>query len=495
MNIVYLPIDSRPCNARFPAQLLAMSGLSCRVPELGDMDYFRTPAPHRPIAEFLVRETAEADVLILAVDQLAFGSLLASREFDVGEEDALSRVAWIATLKERNPRLKIIAFSVIMRSSISTLRAEDVVHHHTMTAYSQAFHRARISQSQEDRVEADRLAASIPAQILDKYYRVRARNHAVNRACLALVEKGIIDRLLLLQEDSQPLGFHKLEQEVLTADIDRLGVRERVAMHNGTDEGGCLCAAAAAEKPWKLYVHALDGGNCDFVAKYEDRPLMDNIRSHCRFAGIALTAREDADQILCVLTPDVEPQRDIPYPPMETPEDRIRNEELAEALAGLMEGDKPVGLLDVRYANGGSIRFMEALAKKADPMALCAYAAWNTASNSLGTVLAQMALGKDADANRLFTAERLMDDLLYQAVVRGALQKELAALGEDPLSLKDKIRAEELLRERMEEAVRTSPVFSRYDVSADSGLPWPRTFEASVTAKAVSRRKEERGNG
>ena len=495
MNIVYLPIDSRPCNARFPAQLLAMSGFSCRVPESCDMDYFRTPAPHRPIADFLTRETAGADVLIVAVDQLAYGSLLASREYDVGEEEALSRVKWIATLKARNPRLKIIAFSIIMRSSTSTLRAEDVVHHRAVTAYSQAFHRAKISQSPEDQAEADRLAASIPGEILEKYHRVRARNHAVNRACLSLVQKGAIDRLLLLQEDSQPLGFHKLEQEVLAADMDRLNVKHKVAMHNGTDEGGCLCAAAAAQKQWKLHVSALDGGSCDFVAKYEDRPFMENIESHCRFAGISLTTREDADKILCVLTPDAEPQRDVLYPQMEKPEDAARNEKLAATLAGFIEGGKPVGLLDVRYANGGSIGFMEALAKKADPLALCAYAAWNTASNSLGTVLAQLALGEDADANRLFTAERLLDDLLYQAVVRGALQAELSALGEDPLSLRDKARAEKLLRGHMERAVRTSPVFSRYEVSADYGLPWPRTFEVSVTAKAVSRREEGHGNG
>ena len=239
MNIVYLPIDSRPCNARFPAQLLAMSGFSCRVPKPGDMDYFRTPAPHQPIADFLVRETAAADVLILSVDQLAYGSLLASREYDVGEEEALSRVEWIATLKARNPQLKILAFSIVMRSSTSTLRAEDVVHHRAVTAYSQAFHRARISQSAEDRAEADRLAASIPGKILEKYHRVRARNHAVNRARCPL-SKGRDRPGPAAAGGFAAAGVSQAGAGDLAADMDRLGVKEKVFLHNGTDRAAAF---------------------------------------------------------------------------------------------------------------------------------------------------------------------------------------------------------------------------------------------------------------
>lgn len=492
MKLVYLPLDSRPCNAQFPAQLLACAGVACVTPPPGSMDYFTRPAAHSRAASFLARETADADTLLLSVDQLVFGSLLASREPDVPIGEALCRAEWIATLKDANPRLRIVAFSVIMRSSISTLRAEDIAYHHAVTAYSQASHHAQCGGTPEDLAEVRRIAETIPSWILDKYHRVRERNHQVNLACLSLVQQNVIDSLLLLQEDAQPLGFHKLEQKALLSAAEKGGVKDRVALHNGTDEAGCLCAAAVAAKPLKLHVLELGGGDLNFIAKYEDRPFAENIASHCRFAGIHLTTPEDADKLLCVLTPGKDRQQDVLYASnsrcqRETPEMKRRNARLARELAGHLAGGKPVGLLDVLYANGGSASFMESLAEQADPLDLRAYAAWNTASNSLGTVLAQLALGEKDEPNARFTAERLLDDLLYQGVVRGRLQAELQALGEDPLALADKDRAERMLGRLMEEAARESGFFRGYDVRAAYRLPWPRTFEAEVSVQRLRR--------
>ncbi len=491
MKIVYLPIDSRPCNMDFPPQLLACAGASCVTPPLDAMDHFTRPADGEAIRAFLAREAKDADALILSVDQLAFGSLLASREDGVPEAEALRRVQGIAALKAANPRLRVAALSVVMRSSISTLRREDVAHHHAMTAYSQAYHRAKISGSPDDLAEAQRIAASLPAELLAKYRRVRDRNHTVNRACIRLAQEGVIDRLLLLQEDSQPLGFHKLEQAALLDEIAASGAMDRIALHNGTDEGGCLCAAMLAAKPLNLHVRELGGGTCDFIAKYEDRSFAQNIASHCRFAGITLTGLGEADKVLAVLTPGGAPQRDALDPEAETPRERERFERLADELAALSGYGKPVGLLDVCYANGGADSFLRALATRVDPLTLAAYSAWNTASNALGTALAQLALGEKAGENRIFTAERLLDDLLYQGVVRAELQAELAALGEDPYHLTDKPRAQQRLAERMNAAVQAHPALAGYEIRAEYSLPWPRTFEAAVAVRSLNKTKEE----
>jgi cytosine/adenosine deaminase-related metal-dependent hydrolase len=85
MKLVYLPLDSRPCNALFPIQLSALRGVIPLAPPREAMDFFRTPAPSGPTLDWLARETQDADALVLAVDHLCFGSLLASREDDVTE--------------------------------------------------------------------------------------------------------------------------------------------------------------------------------------------------------------------------------------------------------------------------------------------------------------------------------------------------------------------------------------------------------------------------
>lgn len=497
MKLVYLPIDSRPCNARFPVQLLQCAGVDCVVPPMQDMDYFTQPSDHNKIWSFLVRETKEADVLILAVDQLAYGSLLASRENDVSVQEALRRVQAITRLKEANPALRIFGFSIIMRASTSTLKKEDIVHHHAVTAYSQAAHRAQMSGTDKEKKEAEDIAATIPAAVLQKYHEVRERNHAINRACVAFTSQGVMEHLLLLQEDSQPFGFHKLEQKVLLEEIEKSGVKDRVVLHNGTDEGGCLCAAKVAASPFKLYVHELGGGECGFIAKYEDRPFMENIQSHCKFAGIALTNMQDADKILCVLTPGNEPQKDVLSPAAESSEIIESHNALARELASLLAFEKPVALLDVYYANGGSASFMEALSKQMDVLKLSAYAAWNTASNALGTVLAQLALGNEQGRNAAFTVERLLDDLVYQSTIREQLESALAEVGEDPYHLQNKTAAESLLRVCLHQAIQQNRIFAQYDIEADAYLPWPRTFEAGITLQKMtgSQAKGEKQHG
>ena len=97
-------------------------------------------------------------------------------------------------------------------------------------------------------------------------------------------------------------------------------------------------------------------------------------------------------------------------------------------------------------------------------------------------MLAQLALGGDVTRTGCY-GQRLLDDLLYQGVVRGAAGGASALAKIRPFGTR---RAEELLRGRGAGRPHESRL-SRYEVSADYGLPWPRT-SVSVTAKAVSRR-------
>ena len=202
MNVLYLPLDSRPCNYRFPVQLLNMAGHDCLVPAPDQMDYFRKPSHHATIREFLLENAAHADALILSVDQLAYGSLLASRDTHVSTEEALDRLQLVRTLRQAYPSLLIVAYGVILRSSISTLRTQDIAWHNLITEYSQAAHRAALSALPQDQAELQRITALLPQEMRDAYHQVRERNHTVNRHCIDFLREGTFDRLLLLQEDS-----------------------------------------------------------------------------------------------------------------------------------------------------------------------------------------------------------------------------------------------------------------------------------------------------
>lgn len=482
MRVAYLPLDSRPCNAKFPVSLLQAAGIPCQTPNPQDMDCYTQPSNHARIRAFLSQAAQQADVLLISTDQLVYGSLLASRADTLPEPEALARLSLLTTLKAEHPALRIVAFSVVMRASISTLKAADLVHYDAFTAYSQAAHRA---QETGDTSQADQIRAQIPADLLAHYHRVRKRNHAVNRACISLAAQGALETLLLLQEDAQPYGFHRMEQQALQQDITRLNCARQVTLHNGTDEGGCLCAAKIAGNPLRLHVRAIGNADLSFVAKYEDRPFRANIESHCAFAGISLVPRDEAEAILYVLTPTDAGQTDVPRPEAIPPSTRATLALGVAELADALRGNLPVALLDVCYANGGALPFMEALAHHISPLRLAGYAAWNTASNALGTVLAQLALARDSQQNTRFTAERLLDDLLYESDIRFRLRDALEAMGEDPLGLRDKPQADHILGDLMREAAHQSPVFAGTNITADYALPWPRTFEIDVTVHSI----------
>lgn len=487
MKIVYLPLDSRPCNYRFPVQLLQMAGAECIVPPLQDMDFFTTPSDFHKIETFLSTQTIDADTLIVSIDQLIYGSLLASRQHTLDAQMAQARLGLLTALKAANPALTIYAFSVIMRTSISTLKADDLKYYEAFTAYSQAVHRAQAEGDAQAQQEADALEAFIPDALMSHYRAVRQRNHQINQDCIMLCHTGVIDNLLLLQEDSQPYGLHKLEQEALSHVIHEFNCYDSVTMHNGTDEGGCLCAAKATNKPCKLGLQMLGDSNHEFVAKYEDRPFASNIQSHCHYAGITLTQQNDADYILTVLHPIGHAQTDVPSPDKEPEMDKQCLAALASQFEKAGDPSGRTGLLDVYYGNGGAKVFMDSIARTDGTLPFSSYAAWNTASNALGTILAQLKLGTGHPDNLIFTIERILDDLVYQADVRFQLQALLQEkYGEDILHLTDKARADSHLMVLMEKAAASCPLLKGYHIEATYTLPWPRTFEVSVEVSSVS---------
>lgn len=115
-KIVYLPLDERPCNAKFPAKLLENNREFClkTAPQeiLGDK---KTPACHEKIEEFLLRETKDADCLVVSVDTLLYGGIVPSRLHHQSAEELKKRLDFLKVLRERNPKMKIYAFHLLMR--------------------------------------------------------------------------------------------------------------------------------------------------------------------------------------------------------------------------------------------------------------------------------------------------------------------------------------------------------------------------------------------
>ena len=126
---------------------------------------------------------------------------------------------------------------------------------------------------------------------------------------------------------------------------------------------------------------------------------------------------------------------------METPE--RSPEEFVRALLVELKKKRPVALADVAYVNGSDLTLGNLLMQHPEITRLIAYGGWNTAGNTLGTVLAHAVLRLLAQRNGVdpeqtqahyeFLFIRLLDDYFYQARRRSqCLLEDLPALDLPP---------------------------------------------------------------
>ena len=98
-KIVYLPLDERPCNADFVPKLFGDCDIQIVSPAmLGDK---KKPADWEPMRDFLMRECADADGLILSMDTLLYGGLIPSRLHQLSEETVQERLELLRDLRSQ----------------------------------------------------------------------------------------------------------------------------------------------------------------------------------------------------------------------------------------------------------------------------------------------------------------------------------------------------------------------------------------------------------
>ncbi|MDN3920332.1 DUF4127 family protein [Roseateles violae] len=484
-TLVGLPVDGRPVVRRQVQDLVAAAGWEMRMPEVAALGHMREPAPREALAAWLEREAADAAGVVVSIDMLVYGGLVPSRFIADELHALLPRLALFRRLKQRQPRLPIYAFAATMRISNNNVAEEEKPYwaEHGERLWAWSFHSDRHGQTGD--AEAARLAAAaeaaIPAEIRNDYLATRARNFAVNEALLDLVAEGVIARLILPQDDTAEYGFNIAERRRLQQLVQERGLASRVLIYPGADEVMHTLAAHLVGRaredaaPLRIALSCSDPHHLQQLrARYEDRPVLDSLASQLEAVGARLVANNEPADLLLALHSSGPAQGDwamrLPLPAPQ-PLDTAWVEQLASTTL-------PLAVVDLAYANGADPVLIEALAARGLLPKLVGYAGWNTASNSLGSLLAQLVLAREAlgdEANRLNTALRLAEDYLYQARLRRALRERI----DEPALSADELAAE--VRSNFVPAadawLRETGLPGRI---ARCYLPWDRTFEIGL---------------
>lgn len=422
--------------------------------------------------------------LLLSLDTWIYGNLVASRK----NRDPLSalqaRITLLENYRQQQPQLQIHAFATLLRLSNSH---DDTEERPYWAQYGKEIYRyawlEHYLQTHEDlsfAAEFTALTEKIPADILSDYRSLRSRNYAVLESLLAAVETGLLQTLLIGCDDGGSYGWTVLERANLQTQIDSRGLSDRVLLYPGADELACtLLARVLVPETPRVTVRWTYPEACEQITRYEGLPLIETLSHQARAAGVELIADQastSADGILWVHNPPAEQidqylDRDsrVAHPP-----ERLR------PLIEVLQAGEPVAVADVCYANGGDEALLERLEAAELLFSVNAYAAWNTAGNSLGMLLAWYKLllktSGQVGEKRLFLIERFADDGWYQ----GILRQRLCAHYSEPVTLNSCIQAIAFFNDKFRDWQSWMPDAPSCLQIDHLSFPWRRFFEADL---------------
>jgi hypothetical protein len=489
-RLLALPVDGRPAVRSQVQGLLACAGWQLLVPEVSALGHFRQPANRDALREWVQANGDEVDGFVLSLDMLVYGGLVPSRFIDDDLPALSSRLSVLSDIKARWPNKPLVAFAATMRISNNDVADEEKPYwaRYGKLLWRWSYHqdRARAFEGDDGGDEAGddsaaittATAALIPPAIRDDYLATRARNFAITRQALAAVKAGVVQRLVLPQDDTAEFGLNIAERRQLQIEVAQFGLSDQVLIYPGADEVmhtlcAHLVATLEARPPLRVWLLPSDPTHIEGLsALYEDRPLLDSVRCQVQAVGAELVDDPAQADVLLALHSqghaqgDWAVQRPLPQRVGVSPT-------WLPLLHDWHEQDKPIALVDLAFANGGDPWL---LAQALPPLAI--YAGWNTASNSLGSALAHAVLAQGdwhSLASQQACALRVLEDGLYQAVLRQALR---GAIDETNAS------AEQLATTARELVLPWANAWAQargLPFVVDSlHLPWGRTFEVDL---------------
>lgn len=497
-RILLIPLDDRPPCLQFPIKMGLIGDTEVVTPPRELLGRFTDFGRSDEIIAWLKRQDLRSfDAAIVSVDMLAYGGLVAMREYETSFATAQKRVDFIRKLRRIAPKMPIYGSSVIMRLAPTG----NMVNESYRTNLARW---AEVSVDESKRVETADLEKKIPAEALEKYKKARQRDLDLNLRSVDLVREKVIDYLILSQDDAKPNGVHIADREKLIEYVKAQNLSERVAIQPGADEVSMLLLARSISAKYNYHpkIKAIysDEKIADQFMPYEDRPLRKTVSFHIRAVGGTEVDKEnDADILFYVFVSRLATGQ-------------AKN--FAERIAQDLKLGKRVIVADVDVkgeVQGGDVAFTDALLGSKMFSMISGYAAWNTAGNTIGTALPngvvyqttrsifslsnrhakkhKAAKVRSDKANEWFLMNRLLDDFAYHSIVRPMALQKIRGSKWTSLRLNDEQTGiiETFCLEEMEgRAEKIVGEFGKNDKTQCSlqnlkfDLPWNRTFEAEI---------------
>ncbi len=463
-KIALIPIDNRPICYTLIEQISAINeDLKIYLPERKLLGGLYDMADVSGILNWL-KALPKVDYIIISLDTVAYGGLVASRRIPDSFDTIKSR------LEEFKEALKLIgakvfAFSSIMRISNNNINEEEKEYWNPwgkrIFEYSYHQHKSRALR------QMNCVINTVPADILEDYLNTRKRNFEINRMYLDWLSEGVLDTLVYSKDDTGEYGLNVEEAQMLEAEASSRNLN--AIIKTGADEIPLtLLARAIAEnenvtvKP----VFVLENSK-GLISKYEDISAENCVQSQLSLAGVEIASSENAE-ITMVINNFATEQGDLVLG------------DVVNSLSADFELPKtPYFIADINNANGADCELVRKITnKKLETGSMLGYSAYNTSANTIGSSLcialnSALALKKgtfNKAAFKKLMAVRFLDDWAYQANVRKAVRAGAPDFEE---ALDEHISDFQRFEEKISE-------FLDFKFECKYSLPWKRSFEIEI---------------
>ena len=401
------------------------------------------------------------DYVVVALDTVAYGSLVASRRIKLSYDDIKNRLDYFKKLLiEKN--VKTYAFSSIMRISNNNVNEEEKEYWKDygtkIFKYSYDLHRCE----QLD-IADENLVNDIPKDILEDYISTRERNFSINKLYLDWLKQGTIDTLVFSKDDCAKFGFNVKEADELASLIAKNNLNGVVK--TGADEIPLTLLSKIFTENKNIKIYPLFSNECgkNLISNYEDISIEKSVLSQIELSGCKVAKDANDTDLILYVNNFEEKQGEL-----------VMNIDTTPFGGNVPSFDRPYFCADVRFANGADNAFVEKLFEHEFDEKYYGYSGWNTSANTLGSAIA-LALAKfcsenfNNDAFKKLQMIRFLDDWAYQANVRLQIRNDNDNLNNDVIY--DKMLKFEKI---VEEKIKYYPENIKYS------YPWDRFFEIRI---------------
>ncbi len=505
-RIVLVPLDTRPPCRQLVIDAGTVFGTKIDALAYEIADYYTMPGETKAAQAWLLENIHASDAAIISIDQLLYGGLLAAREAKKSPTEIDSFIAYLQKLHKEHPSVPLYAFSILPRM-IPPASIDDYYDNKYILAYSRLADRYALYGDPLDKVKMQELEAKISPQSLAQYLALFEQNELLTRALITLVKEGTLERLLIGQDDGEMYSISNIEKRRLQLLLkDEQLPTEKAAIVHGADELALtLLAAISAKKndyQPKIYLDWDDKETPHEILPFMAISLYETaIEKITLFGGIC---KENAAEANFVLFIHAGSEKNLAL-----------QRKSIERIEKYLTAGTPVALVDLSRHFAAEETLLPLLIERASPIeGLLSYAGWNTASNSVGTALAEAILFSAAQktavtrdeiialyaANLKLLNNRFLEDYFYLKDVITLVNTGIKKFGTKnvyDLDLShDYLTATAMLKKAMHERLQTfksskacrrpfcislpcgeSIELSVKDLQADMSFPWPRTFE------------------